>query len=478
MPELLYQQVAGRMAQEIRDGVYLSGQKIPSVRKLSRQFEVSLATVVQAYGYLEDQGLIRAKPQSGYYVRENILAQVQVPPMSRNHRPKKVSKSQFIAQILQASRQKGAIPLGAALPQKDCLPWRALQQHISKVSRYQSDEIVQYSITPGNNDLRRMIAIRMRDAGVRVSHEDLVITNGCMEALTLAVRAVTRTNDIIAVESPCYYGHLNLAESLGLKIVEIPTDPINGVSLDALKLAVDRWEIKACIFTARNSNPTGASVPREKQKNIVEFLKKKKIPLIEDDVYGELMYGDEVGSTFKSHDETGNVIYCSSFSKTLSSGLRIGWCIPGKLQQEVQDKQMCSTMSVSSFCQAVVASYLSQGGYDKHLRTVRNRYQHAAAAYQLAVLRHFPEGTKFSQPKGGVVLWICLPKKVDALELTERASKEGITIITGGIFSNSKNFDHYIRITCTRTLDREVDEAIMKVGMLAKGLLQEVERGH
>lgn len=470
MGELLYQQVAGRVAEEIRDGVYLAGQKVPSVRKLSKQFNVSLATVVQAYGSLEDQGLIRAKPQSGYFVRSNVVMPVEPPPISRNNRPKRVTKSQLISDILALGRQKGLVQLGAAVPDRDCLPWRAMQQHINKVCRYESEELTSYSFSPGNEQLRRLIAIRMRDAGVRVSHDQIVITNGCMEALSLSVRCLTKANDIIAVESPCYYGHLNLAESLGLKLVEIPTDPVTGVSLEALKLAVDKWPIKACIFSARNSNPTGATLARDKQNALVEFLRKKKIPLIEDDVYGELTFNEDIGATFKSFDQSDDVIYCSSFSKTIGPGFRIGWCIPGKIQPKFQEMQLYSTMSASSFCQSALASYLGQGGYDKHLRMVRNRYRQTAAAYQLAVSRHFPEGTKISRPEGGVVLWISLPPSIDAFELHRQAQEEGINIMPGGIFSSTKNFDHFLRITCTRPMDREVDEAIVKIGMLAKAL--------
>ncbi|WP_134521750.1 PLP-dependent aminotransferase family protein, partial [Pseudomonas aeruginosa] len=348
---LLYQRIAQQLAEDIRRGVYQPGERVPSVRKLSTQLNVSHATVLQAYATLEDQGLIRARPQSGFYVHRTPALTAPTPDIARVERPGLVTRSSIINQVLAESRREGVFPLGAAVPHVDYLPVRALHQQLAKVTRFQSPRAFSYMFSPGFEPLRRQVAIRMRDAGVVVDPSQVTITHGCVDAIHMALRVLTRPGDLIATESPSYYGLLQLADVLGLKVIEIPSDPRTGISLEALQLAANQWSIKALVLTARLSNPFGGTIPEDRQKQLLKLTAEHNIGVVEDDIYGELMFDQGQARSLKSHDRDGRVIYCSSFSKTISPGVRIGWIIAERYQEEIRRLQTFTTHSACTVTQ-------------------------------------------------------------------------------------------------------------------------------
>ena len=460
---LLYQRIAQQLAEDIRRGVYQPGERVPSVRKMSAQLNVSHATVLQAYANLEDQGLIRARPQSGFYVHQTPALTAPTPDIARVERPGLVTRASIINQVLTESRREGVFPLGAAVPHVDYLPVRALHQQLAKVTRFHSPRAFSYMFSPGFEPLRRQVAIRMRDAGVVVDPSEVVITHGCVDALQMSLRVLTKPGDLIAVESPTYYGLLQLADLLGLKVIEIPCDPTTGISLEALQLAANQWPIKALVLTARLSNPLGGTIPEERQRQLLRLAGD----------YGELMFEQGPTKALNSHDLDSRVNYCSSFSKTLSPGVRIGWIVAGKYQDEIQRLQTFSTHSACSVTQMAVAAYLENGGYDRHLRHIRQEYRKNLSAFQLAVQQYFPVGTQMTRPKGGFILWVSLPARVNIKDLHLRALQQGISIAPGLIFSNTEQFNHCVRLNCGIPWNREAERALMTLGMLATQLCQE-----
>ncbi|WP_421681641.1 PLP-dependent aminotransferase family protein [Stutzerimonas urumqiensis] len=467
---LLYQRIAQQLAEDIRRGVYRPGERVPSVRKMSMQLSVSHATVLQAYANLEDQGLIRARPQSGFFVHQTAALTAPTPDIARVERPALVTRSSIIDQILNQTRREGVLPLGAAVPHVDYLPVRALHQQLAKVTRFHSASAFSYMFSPGFEPLRRQVAIRMRDAGVVVDPSEIIITHGCVDALQMSLRVLTRPGDLIAAESPTYYGLLQLADLLGLKVIEIPSDPTTGISLEALQLAASQWPIKALVLTARLSNPLGGTIPEPRQKQLLELSGQFGIQIVEDDIYGELLFEQGAVKALKSHDRTGQVIYCSSFSKTLSPGVRIGWIIAGRHQQAIQRLQTFSTHSACSLTQMGVAAYLENGGYDRHLRSIRQEYRKNLTAFQLAVQRYFPEGTQLTRPNGGFILWVSLPARVNTKDLHAKALERGVSIAPGLIFSNTEQFNHCIRLNCALPWGREAERALRVLGELATEL--------
>jgi len=464
---LLYQRIAHQLAEDIRRGVYRPGERVPSVRKMSMQLKVSHATVLQAYANLEDQGMIRARPQSGFYVHHTPALTAPTPDIAQVERPTLVTRSSIINQVLSESRREGLVPLGAAVPHVDYLPVRALHQQLAKVTRFQSQRAFTYMFSPGYEPLRRQVAIRMRDAGVVVGSDEVVITHGCVDALQMSLRVLTKPGDLIATESPSYYGLLQLADLLGLKVIEIPCDPDTGLSLEALQLAATQWPIKALVLTARLSNPLGGSMPELRQKQLLKLAANFDIQIVEDDIYGELMFDAGSIKALKSNDQEGRVIYCSSFSKTISPGVRIGWIIPGRYREEIQRLQTFSTHSACSVTQMGVAAYLENGGYDRHLRNIRQEYRRNLSLFQLAVQRYFPEGTQMTRPTGGFILWISLPARINTQELHLQALEQGISIAPGLIFSNTEQFNHCVRLNCGLPWTPEAERALKTLGRLA-----------
>lgn len=476
----LYRQVAADLAHDIEQGVYLAEQKIPSVRKLSKQLQVSISTVNQAYALLEDQGLIRAKPQAGYFVRKGANDEPVAPPLSQGGQPKAVTKTDLINHILADANKTSHVNLGCAIPDHSFLPFRSLQTHMQKVTRFNMVDVFDYQFSPGLESLRTQIALRMRDVGLRCHADDIVITQGCSEALHLCLSTTTQRGDIIAVESPCYYGFLQMANLRGLKVIEIPTDPSSGISVEALTLALEQWPIKAVMVTSRYSNPTGGSINTEKQQQLVKLARQFDCQIIEDDIYGEMSLDNSLGikgskepinTVIKTHDTDDRVMYCSSYSKTVGPGLRIGWCIPGRYKKEFIQAQRFSTMAASSLPQLTMASYLKNGHYDKHLRTLRQKVTENIRLFSQTVQLTFPQGTRLSIPSGGFILWICLPDSVSSIELLHRAQEESISIIPGEIFSNSDQFRNYIRLNCATPWNDDVKQALARLAELTRQLM-------
>jgi len=443
---------------------------VPSVRKLSAQLSVSVSTVLQAYRILEDRGRIEARPQSGYYVRPPLAPAAAVPRVSRpSSVPTKVTVGSLIMEMLKLSTQPGVAPLGGAIPPDQCLPTKQLNRIQAAIARRTSRGSNFYDLPPGCKELRVQVARRYIDAGCALSPDELITTCGCTEALNLCLRAVARPGDVIALESPAYYGHLQIIEALGMRALEIPTCPQDGVSLDALRFALDDKPVRACLFVTNFQNPTGAVMPDETKRELVELLAARDVPLIEDDIYGDLGF-DLRGrpKVCKAYDAGGNVLLCGSFSKTLAPGARVGWCAPPpRWRDALEELKVTTTMATPSLPQLAIAEFLASGGYDHHLRKVRRYYAQQVQLVSAAVQRAFPEGTRVTRPAGGHVLWVEMPPRVDALDLHARALERKINIAPGPIFSAKGKFRNFIRLNCALRYDEMIERALITLGRLA-----------
>ncbi len=471
----LYETVAETVIAHIEQGVYKPGEKLPGVRKLSQQLHVSISTALEAYRLLEDSGRIQARLRSGYYVssfhRQAIIEpEISDAPVT----PAKVTGQSLTRQILRAAKDPYLINLGSSVPHADFLPAHALQQATGKVSRtfgkrcFDADELL------GNQELRRQIAKRMVELQCADSPDDIVITHGAREAVRLALMAVCDPGDLIAIESPTFYGLLQVIESCGMEALEIPTHPRDGLSLDALQMAIEQWPIKACLIVSNYNNPLGSRMSDERKQALVALLEKHEIPLVEDDVYGDLGFGLRRPSVCKAWSQQGQVLYCNSFAKTLSPGIRIGWLVPGRYKEKVENLKYMLHQAVPTLNQLIVAHMLEQGGYDRYLRQVRQEYARNVALAVKAVSLLFPEGTRVTQPEGGFALWVELPAGVDAMELHRRASRENIIIAPGPLFSaTQKKYGNCIRLSCAVPWNDRVEKALKKLGELARDLMVE-----
>lgn len=468
----LYEEVAARIAGQIDRGALKPGDRVPSVRKLKSSLSVSLATVLQAYLMLENKGLIEARPQSGYYVRLQPREFPMEPARSApSPAPTTVDIGELALQVHEQNVDPRVIPLGAAAPSTDLLPTRKLYAILRAITRQVEATGDRYEPAAGNMELRRQIARRSVDQGCHLTPDEIIVTSGCSEALNLSLRAVTKPGDTVAVESPTYFGFLQMLQALNLKAVEVPTDPGDGICLDALQSSMRKNRIAVVVLQGNFQNPLGSCIPENNKKALVHLLAQKEIPLIEDDIYGDLYFGFERPKTLKSYDRNGNVLLCSSFSKTLSPGFRIGWSVPGRYFSQVCRLKLTNSISTATLPQLAIAEMLGSGGYDHYLRRARKTY-HAQMQIVIQATRHyFPEGTKVTRPKGGTVLWVEFPRGVDSLELYRKAMQKNISIVPGPLFSPKRQFQQCIRLNCAHPWSDKMEDAMMTLGQLASRML-------
>lgn len=468
-PDHLYLEVAERIERLIEQKSLKVGDKLLSVRALSKEQGISLSTAFQAYYHLESKGLIEARPQSGYYVKFTPLNFPELPNCCEPPEDAvPVSVDEMINSVYHDLASDKLIHFSMGVPSYELLPTAKLNKSVAQALRDSNTSCINYEHIQGNIALRRLIARQAFNWGGTPAKEDIVVTAGCVEALSLCMKAVTKPGDSVAIESPTYYGIFQAMESHGLKVVEIPTDPVNGVNLQELDDAIARFDIKACLFVNNFNNPLGSCMPDDKKKQLVELLAKKEIPLIEDDIYGEMYFGKTRPKTCKSFDKKGLVLHCSSFSKSLAPGYRVGWAIPGRFKEQVIRLKRMHTVSTNTLAQAAIAHFLANGRYELHLRHLRKALHTQSLRYIQAISEYFPEDTRVTRPQGGFTLWIELNPKVNTYKLHKRALKHNIGIAPGQIFSGQARFENCFRLSFGEPWSNRIEDGIKTLARLIK----------
>jgi len=469
----LYVNLAELLGTRIEQGFYRPGDRLPSVRALSVEHGVSLSTVQQAYRLLEDNGLATPRPKSGYFVPASrelpALPEVGRPAQ----RPVEISQWDLVLELIRAVPRKGVIQLGRGMPDVLSPTLKPLLRSLARVSRRQDLPGLYYDNILGCMELREQIARLSLDSGCQLNAEDIVITTGCHEALSASIHAICEPGDIVAVDSPSFHGAMQTLKGLGMKALEIPTDPLTGISLEALELALEQWPIKIIQLTPNCDNPLGYIMPEARKRALLTLAQRFDVAIIEDDVYGELAYSYPRPRTIKSFDEDGRVLLCSSFSKTLAPGLRIGWVAPGRYLERVLHMKYISTGSTATQPQIAIAEFLKGGYFEPHLRRMRTQYQRNRDLMLDWVSRYFPAGTRASRPQGSFMLWVELPEGFDTLKLNRVLVEQGVQIAVGSIFSASGKYRNCLRMNYAAKPTPQIEEAVRKVGTAASKLLAE-----
>jgi DNA-binding transcriptional MocR family regulator len=463
-----YEALAAEIAESISCGVLAAGDRLPSVRQACASRGVSPSTVFQAYYLLESRRLIEARERSGYYVAAQI--QVRPPELERPSTPEgdtiALDVSEQVFEILQSSMARDVVPLGSAFPSPLLFPLPRLGALMARCAKTLDPWSTVDDLTPGSEALRRQIALRYLADGLHVHTDEIVITNGALEALNLCLAAVTRPGDAVLIESPTFYAALQALERIGLEAVEVPTHPREGMELDAMERAIVRHRPKACWLMTSFQNPLGSAMPDEKKATLVRILARHGIPLIEDDVYGELYFGERRPKPAKAFDTEGLVMHCASFSKCLAPGYRVGWVAPGRFAKLVGRLKLTTSLAAPALTQAALAAYLEKGGFDKHLRRLRETLAAQQQPFSQAVAEHFPAGTRATRPAGGYFLWVEMPLGVDALEVHRRALAQGISVAPGPIFSATQAFTNCLRLNYGHTWDARAQQAVATLGQI------------
>ena len=467
----LYKAIAEELGGLIRAGTLQVGDRVPSVRDLCRDRGVSPATAMRAYEELEAAGMVETRRRSGYYVSANWQRQLAEPRHSRpSPRSTHVEVNDLVFQILEASRDRDVVPLGSAFPDPLLFPWAKLARYLGSSARHMDPWSTVESLPPGSDELRRQIARRYLHGGLRVPLEEIVITSGAMEALNLSLQTVTKPGDTVAVEAPAFYACLQAIEMCGLKAVEVPTHPREGVDIAALAQVMGRHDIKACWFMTTLQNPLGATMPQQNKRQLVTLLAGHGIPLIEDDVYAELQFGDERVKPAKAFDSRGLVLHCGSFSKCLAPGYRLGWVAAGQFAAQVQRRKITTSLATSMPVQHGIAQMLREGGYDAHLVKLRTALAKQQTAALDSLRKHFPPGYRVAQPSGGYFLWIELAADVDSLEVHRLAIEANISIAPGPMFSVRREFRNCIRLNYGHPWTAQMDKAVAKLGSIVRAV--------
>ena len=463
----LYLEVSDRIEQLIEKQSFRIGDKLLSVRALSKEQGISLSTAFQAYYHLESKGLIEARPQSGYYVKFSPQHTFAIPkccePMDE---ALPVSLDEMITSVYYDLRSTQLTSFSISAPHPSLLPAAKLKKSVMHSLNNSEDHCLTYEHVQGNEQLRKQIAKQSFNWGGTLSEQDVIVTAGCMEALSFCLQAVTKPGDAVAMESPTFYGIFRVMQSLGLNVVEVPTHAITGIDLNYLEKAIFKFNIKACLFVPNFNNPIGSCMPDEKKKQLVNMLAKKEIPLIEDDIYGEMYFGKTRPKTCKSFDKKGLVLHCGSFSKCLAPGYRIGWAVPGRFKEKVLSLKRMSNIATNTLSQAAIAHFLQNGRYELHLRHLRKSLHTQCLRYLQAISEYFPEDTCITQPQGGFVLWVEMNKKMDGYKLHKRALKHNIGIAPGQIFSSQGQFHNYFRLSYGLPWSNKVEHGLKTLGEL------------
>lgn len=466
----LYEVLAQELAQSIESGQLRPGDRVPSVRDTSRSRGVSPSTVFEAFYLLEARGLIEARPRSGYFVSRSGTRAGEPEPSMPVPEERDVEVSELVFQVLGHARDRSMVPLGSAFPSPALFPLPKLAMSLGKAMRRLDPWRTVEDLSPGSAGLRRQIGLRYLTMGCGVDADELVITNGAMEALNLCLETVTQPGDLVAVESPTFYAALQALERHSLKAVEVATHPRTGVDIAALAAVLERHPVKACWFMPNFQNPLGSLMPDSAKQQLVELLAKHHVPLIEDDVYGELYFGAQKPRPAKAWDKAGLVMHCGSFSKTLAPGYRVGWAAAGRYARQVGRSKLMSSLAAPVPSQEGLSEYLQHGGYDRHLRKLRQALAQQRQVVLRAVAKWFPAGTKVTQPEGGYFIWVELPPPIDALELHRLALSHDVSLAPGHLFSADHRYQHHVRINFGHPDDDRVEHALKTVGQIAKAL--------
>ncbi|CAN7676843.1 PLP-dependent aminotransferase family protein [Trinickia sp. LjRoot230] len=477
----LYRRLAQRLWDDIDQAGLVEGSRLPSVRRLALQHGVSLTTALQALRWLETQGRIEARPRAGYFVakrakrtKRSMAGRDDASATSHWTGPVPIVDEQTRDHLAMVG-EPCAVQLDLASGEPTLYPVERLGVLLRRLAYQHRDLVGSHVRGAGHPGLRGEIARRALQYACALDPEEIVVTNGCVEALNLALRAVARPGAVVAVESPTYFVLLQMLRALEMTAYPIPCRPVTGMDLDALESALRTVPIKAVVTIANANNPMGSVTSDAAKRALARMASEHGVPLIEDDIFGDLCFGDARAAPVRAFDSDGNVLLCGGFSKSLCPGLRLGWIAAGRYTERVKALKYTTSMATAELQQAAVAEMLASGGYALHLRRLKAALDGQQRAMRDAVLRYFPAGTVVTDPAGGFVLWVKLPeaggRRASTRVLFEQARAEGIGFAPGHLFGSGSEFDDCLRLNAGYRWSDTLEAAIKRLGVLASGAL-------
>lgn len=450
----------------IKEGIFKPGHKLPSVRELKEQYQTSTSTIQNGYEYLIIRGLVESVPKSGYFVSNRR----EMPAQQEKAKSRPVVRDAIFKQhlglttSLRAGRKLSEFNVAA--PGDLLMPQKLLLRTMQQVIREKGAELLRYYPSSGLAELKHNIAKRAVAHQTIINPEELLITDGALQALYIALAAVCDAGDVIAIESPCVFSVLEVIRMLNLRVIEIPVDVHTGFDVDFLRKACHNNTVKAVVVTPNFHNPTGSLLTNEQKGALLSIAHQYNVVLIENDIYGDLNFHGPRPSTIKGLDDSGLVLTYSSYSKTLAPGIRLGWLSAGKFMQRAEQIKFALGSTVSPLYQETVNRVLSGSSYDRHIRTFRMQLARNAYFTIDLIADNFPEGTAIVTPAGGYNLWVKLPEHTDIHYFYDQCEKIGVRFTPGYTFSFSGTFDKYFRLVFADKYSPKRIEAIKLAGKL------------
>lgn len=474
---MLYKDLANQCINDIISRKLLPHARMPSLRNFKTQHNISMTSALNCYQHLESLGWIISHPQSGYFICQQPLNNQQ--PEFIDFKSKTNDPKPSTNQLSYMPHVDTIGPLGYARIDPQQLPLDGLQQSFRRALKRQSKNISFYPDSRGEKVLRDSLSTHFTSYDFHFSPEQLVITNGCMDAIQRAIEITTKVGDAIAISSPCYSGILDMLNLLSRKVVEIPSTE-QGINLQQLEKQMQEGNIKAGLFCTSHMNPQGISMSAQQKQQLARLAETYKTPIIEDDVYLEIAYHKVIPLPAKHWDKKGYIIWCSSVSKTLAAGYRLGWCLPGRYYQEYLARQRYCNQGVNSPIQLAIADFINNGDYFRHLKKLRFSLHTNQLDYLHYLQKNLPKTSKISAPNGGFVLWIQVPH-LDSEKLYQLATKVKLDIRVGKHFTTHNLYNDCFRINIGYALEQANNKrapilsALKKLVELINSLVHETE---
>ncbi len=478
----IYRQLAAHYQGAMEQGALAAGTRMPSVRELMARHQVSLSTALQALRYLEASGCLEARPRVGYFVRNLEAMRLSDSSEPDLKVPLPLDENQFsginerISLVVEKGRRaRIKVDLGSATPAASLFDTGLINRTAAALLREEPHLLVENRAIQGSHpEFQAVMARRAVEMGLRFAPQDILATTGNSEAMTLALGAVAQPGDMVAVESPTYYGLLQAMEVQKLDVLEIPSSARTGISLEALELAIrTQPRLKAVVVVPHLQTPQAAVMPDAHKQRLVEMCREHDLTVIEDDSYGLFVESVQPARPAKAWDDTGNVIYCVSLNKTLGPGLRTGWMNAGRWHARVQMLKFAQTRSTPAWTQLVAARCMAAPSYDRSLTRMKIQLKAQRERMAQAIARYFPPGTRLTLPQGGLSLWLELPPGLSSSVLFELALLQGIRIAPGPLFSNTGRYERFLRLACGMPFTSEIEWACRELGLITQRMQQD-----
>jgi DNA-binding transcriptional MocR family regulator len=467
----LYISIAKDVERAITEGVYKVGDRLPSVRQICQKYGVNASTVVRAYGELELLDVVEPRARSGYFVKHKSLINNILPSVKKQDtKVYEVEIVQILKKLTQAKTTQNIVSLTSSIPEGHLIPQKKIARIIRQITANELEKTLMYDSMAGLPELRQAIAKYYLNANLTVKTDDILITNGCLEAINLCLRATVKSGDTIALSLPCYYGILRAIQEFNLKVIELPRNT-EGFDVEHLKTLISDKNIKAIVCLSNFNNPDGLSISDKNKKEMAQLSAQLKRPIIEDDIYTDLHFSENRPLSIKAFDKAGWVMLCSSFSKILAPGLRVGWVIGGRFTPQLENLKFTGNYSVPVFNQLIISYLMDNNGLERHLKTMRQTLVKQYFLYRNCIEKNFPKTIRMSDPKGGFVLWLELPKSIDVLKLYNQSLEKGVAFSIGQLYAPSKNYAQFIRISFSKKWDIDTEKALIKLGKLMQGFI-------